>query len=182
MAADNPDHAQANEPDPRRGPAAPSAAANAGWAAYALRAWLAAAEPSLLYFLARVAAGAATLRPPARALEPAFAAYSLLAAPLLETALMLPLAYLLASMVPRRVRIQIVLLAAIGALAHYFGGGWRQVFATLWPFLVYATTLITWLPRSGRGAFLLTAFVHALYNATFFGVGALGAFLAGRGD
>jgi hypothetical protein len=180
MAADSPDPAQANLPEPgqRSAAAAPLPGANAGWAGYAVRAWLAATVPPLLWFLARIAAGTASLHPPAKALEPAFAAYSLLAAPLLETALMLPVASLLALVAPRRARVRIVLLATLGALAHYFGGGWRQVFATFWPFLVYAATLVTWMPRSGRDAFLLTSFVHALYNATFFGVGAIGALLA----
>ena len=91
---------------------------------------------------------------------------------------MFPLASLLALMIPRQTRVQIVLLAAICALAHKFGGGWQQVIASFWPFLIYSGTLTTWLKRSDRDAFVLTAFVHALYNATFFGVGALGNFLA----
>jgi len=145
---------------------------------YVLRAWLVAVVPSLLYFFALVAIGADSLRPPAGALGATFAAYSILAAPLLETALMFPLASLLTLMIPRQTRVQIVLLAAICALAHKFGGGWQQVIASFWPFLIYSGTLTTWLKRSGRDAFVLTAFVHALYNATFFGVGALGNFLA----
>ena len=63
------------------------------------------------------------------------------------------------------------------ALAHLFGGGWRQVIASFWPFLIYSATLMTWLKRSGRDAFVLTAFVHALYNATFFSVGAIGNYI-----
>ena len=91
---------------------------------------------------------------------------------------MFPLASLLTLMIPRQTRVQIVLLAAICAVAHKFGGGWQQVIASFWPFLIYSATLTMWLKRSGRDAFVLTAFVHALYNATFFGVGALGNFLA----
>lgn len=58
--------------------------------------------------------------------------------------------------------VQIVLLAAICAPAHRIGGGWEQVFASFWPFLIYSLTLTTWLKRFGRAAFVLTAVVHAL--------------------
>ena len=92
---------------------------------------------------------------------------------------MFPAASLLTLLIPRHRRVQIVVLAMICALAHKFGGGWRRVFASLWPFLIYSVTLTTWLKRSPRDAFLLTALVHALYNATFFSVGALGAIMAG---
>jgi hypothetical protein len=152
--------------------------ASASRTGYVLRAWLVAVVPSLLYFLALVAIGANSLRPPSGAPGAAFAAYSILAAPLLETALMLPLASLLALVIPRQTRMQIVLLAAICALAHKFGGGWQQVIASFWPFLIYSATLTKWLKRSGRDAFVLTALVHALYNATLFVVGALGNVLA----
>jgi hypothetical protein len=146
-------------------------------AAYVLRAWLIAAIPSLLYFFARVYIGADTLRAPAPALDAMFAGYSVLVAPLLETALMFPLAFLLKRTIPRHGRVQIVLLAAICALAHQIGGGWPQVFASFWPFLIYSLTLTTWLKQSNGAAFALTALVHSLYNATIFGVGALGALL-----
>ena len=144
-------------------------------AAYALRAWLIAAVPSLLYFFALVSIGADSLRPPARSLDAVVAGYSIVGAPLLETALMLPLASLLKLTLPRPERVRIILLAAIGALAHRIGGGWPQVLASFWPFLIYSVTLTTWLKRSQKEAFVLTATVHALYNATFVGVGAIGA-------
>jgi hypothetical protein len=153
--------------------------ANASRIAFALRAWLVAAVPSLLYFFALVSIGADSLRPPAGSLDARFAGYSILAAPLLETALMFPFASLLTLIIPRRPRLQIVLIAMVCALAHLFGGGWRQVIASFWPFLVYSATLTTWLKRSGRDAFVLTAFVHALYNATFISVGAIGNFIVG---
>lgn len=143
-------------------------------ASYAWRAWLVATVPSLLYFFVRVFVGADSLRPPAWTLDPTIAGYSILGAPLIETALMLPLASLLALTIPRHRRAQIALLALICALAHKIGGGWPQVFASLWPFLVYSATLISWMTRSRRDAFVLTASVHALYNATFFAIGALG--------
>jgi hypothetical protein len=138
--------------------------------------------PSLVYFFALVWFGAASLAPPAGALDAATAAYSILAAPLLETALMFPLLSLVKRAIPRHEAVQILLLAAICALAHRFGGGWYQVVASFWPFLVYSATLTTWLRHSRRDAFVLTAVVHALYNATFFGVGAIGMLIvASRG-
>ena len=156
----------------------PFEGANVNRTGYVLRAWLVAVVPSLLYFIALVSIGADSLRPPGGTLDATYAGYSILAAPLLETALMLPLASLLTFIVPRQPRVQIVLLAMICALAHLFGGGWRQVIASFWPFLIYSATLTTWLKRSGRDAFVLTAFVHALYNATFCGVGAIGNYIA----
>lgn len=150
-------------------------------ARYAIGAWLVAIVPSLAFFLARVASGAGTLRPPSGALDPLVLGYSVLVAPLLETALMLALAELLALGMPRHAKTRIALLAAIGALAHLPGGGWPQVVSSLWPFLVYSVTMITWMQRSKRDAFTITAVVHALYNATFVVVGVMGFRLAGGG-
>jgi hypothetical protein len=149
----------------------------ASGAGYALRAWLIAVIPALLYFFALVYLGVDSLRPPTGALDPGYAGYSILVAPLLETALMLPFAFLIKLLIPRHGLVQILLLAAICALAHKIGGGWQQVIASFWPFLIYSVTLTTWLKRSSSAAFVLTALVHALYNATFFAVGALGALL-----
>jgi hypothetical protein len=94
---------------------------------------------------------------------------------------MFPLASLLTRIIPRQPRVQIVLLAMVCALAHLFGGGWRQVIASFWPFLIYSATLMAWLKRSGRDAFVLTAFVHALYNATFISVGVIGNYIVATG-
>jgi hypothetical protein len=159
-------------------PSATFCAARVSRAGYAWRAWLLATVPSLLYFFVRVLVGADSLTPPAWTLDLTIAGYSILAAPLLETALMFPLASLLALLIPRHSWARIALLALICAMAHRIGGGWPQVFASLWPFLVYSATLITWMTRSARDAFVLTAFVHALYNATFFAIGALGLLAA----
>lgn len=147
-------------------------------AGYVFRAWLFAVVPSLIYFFTLVSIGAETLQPPTGRLDVAVAAYSTLVSPLLETALMLLLASPLGLLIPRSERARIVLLAMTFALAHKYGGGWRQVIATAWPSLVYSVTLITWLKKSARQAFLLTALVHALYNLTFFVVGALGMLIA----
>jgi len=153
----------------------------ASWAGYALRAWLFAVIPSLIYFFALVFIGVDSLRPPARALDITFASYSILAAPLLETALMYALASLLALILPQKERLRVVLLAAICALAHKIGGGWEQVIASSWPFLIYSVTLTAWMKRSKSAAFALAVVVHVLYNATFFLVGVIGAFLTLRG-
>jgi hypothetical protein len=161
----------------RMNPIEISSNAKASRVRYALRAWLIAVIPSLLYFLARVHVGADSLRPPGLALGATFAGYSILVAPLLETALMFPLASLLGLVIPQHGWVRIVLLAVVCALAHKIGGSWQQVFASFWPFLIYSVTLTTWLKRSPRDAFVLTACVHALYNATFFGVGAAGILL-----
>ena len=145
---------------------------------YALRAWVVAVLPSLIYFCILVSIGVDSLRPPAGTLDGATAVYSILISPLLETALMLILAFLLGLLIPRSERVRIILLATTFALAHKYGGGWRQVIATIWPSLVYSVTLITWLKKSAREAFVLTTLVHALFNLTFFVVGVLGAFIA----
>jgi hypothetical protein len=55
---------------------------NASRAGCALRAWLVAVVPSLLYFFALVALGTDSLRPPPGALDAKFARYSILVAPL----------------------------------------------------------------------------------------------------
>jgi hypothetical protein len=145
---------------------------------YALRAWLVAVVPSLLLFLAQVAAGIASLRPPANVPAGLGWGYSVLVAPIVETALMLPLAWFLDRAMPRHEGLRIVALAVACALAHKLGGNWRQVVNALWPFLVYATTLVAWRKRSSGDALAVTSVVHALYNASFFAAGMLGA-LAG---
>jgi hypothetical protein len=151
-----------------------------GKARYTLRAWLLATLPSLLLFIALIAAGEATLRPRAGMPDRGTVIASLLLAPILETALMLPFAWLLARVVPQREGLQVFVLATIAALAHGPGGNWRQVFNALWPFAIFAATLLAWRRHSWREAFLLTAAVHALYNAVFLTVGALGVLVAGR--
>ena len=149
-------------------------AANNGRARFTLRASLLAIVPSLLMFGVLVALGIETLRAPTGTLNPAFIAYSVLLAPLIETAVMLALAAVLARLVPRHVALQIALVAFVTALAHRIGGDWRQVVDTTWPILVYATSLVLWLRRSASDAFIVTTIVHALYNIAFFAVGILG--------
>jgi hypothetical protein len=150
--------------------------ATGGRARFVLVASLLAVVPSLAVFGLRVAMGLDTPRAPPGALDPAFIAYSVLVAPLLETGMMLALAVVLARLVPRRVALQIVLVAMLGALAHRIGGEWRQVLRTAWPMLVYAGSLVPWLRRRGAGdAYVVTALVHAAYNAAFFAAGIVAA-------
>lgn len=154
-------------------------AANNGRARSALRASILAIAPSLLVFGVLVALGIDTLRAPT-AVDPAFVAYSVLLAPAIETGIMLALAALLARLVPEHAALQIALVAFVTALAHRIGGDWRQVVDTAWPILVYATSLVLWLRRSARDAFIVTTIVHALYNAAFFAVGILGPLALGE--
>jgi hypothetical protein len=152
-------------------------ATNKGRARFVLRASFLAIAPSLLIFGVLIALGIDTLRSPAGALDPAFMAYSVLLAPIVETAVMLALAVVLARLVPRRAALQILLVAFVAALAHRIGGDWRQVMNTTWPILVYATSLVLWLRRSASEAFIVTSIVHALYNMAFFAVGIFGSLL-----
>jgi membrane protease YdiL (CAAX protease family) len=145
-----------------------------GRARFVLCASLLAIVPSLLVFGVLVALGIDTLQAPTRSLNPAFMAYSALLAPVIETAVMLALAAVLAHLIPKYAALQIVLLAFVTALAHRIGGDWRQVVDIAWPILVYAMSLVLWLRRSASDAFIVTTIVHALYNMAFFAVGILG--------
>jgi hypothetical protein len=151
-----------------------------GRSRYVFRAWVVAVVPALLLFVALIAIGEATLRPREGMPDGGILTASLLVAPVVETALMFPFAWLLARVLPAREGLSVLALALLAALAHYPGGHWRQVVNALWPFAVFAATLFAWLRRSWRDAFVLTAIVHALYNATFLAVGALGVLVSGR--
>ena len=150
-------------------------ATNDGRIRFVLRASCLAIAPSLLVFGLLVALGSDTLRIPPGALDPASVVYSVLLAPAIETALMLAFAILLARLVPEHAAVQIVLIALVAALAHGIWGNWRQAIRTTWPLLVYATSLVLWLRRSVKDAFMVTTIVHVLYNVAFFAVGILGA-------
>ena len=116
---------------------------------------------------------------PSRALDPPFAAYSVLVAPIVETVLMLAVAALLARLLPGQTLMQILWLVVLAVIAHQVGGGWRQALRTAWPLLVYATCVVLWLRRSARDAFIVTVTVHAVYNAVFFAVGLVGSLAVG---
>lgn len=151
---------------------------DAGPARYVLRAWLIATLPSLALFGARVALGSASLSLPAVGDPVALAAYSILVAPFVETALMFPVALLLGLLPGSSDWPRVLALAALAALAHGFGGSAWQVAAAFWPFVVYSAALFAWRRRSNRDALMVTSAIHALYNATFFLVGGLAAELA----
>jgi hypothetical protein len=152
---------------------------NDGRARFVLRASLLAIAPSLLVFGALVAMGLDTLRTSTGALDVAFMFYSVLLAPAIETAVMLSLAAVLARLLPNHVALQIVLTTLVAAIAHKIGGNWRQVLYTIWPLFVYAISIVLWLQRSARDAFIVTTIVHVLYNLTFFAVGILGSLAMG---
>ena len=154
-------------------------AANNGRARFVLHASLFAIVPSLLMFGVLIASGIDTMRAPTDTLDPAFVTYSVLLAPVIETAVMLALAAVLARLVPKHMALQIVLVALFAALIHWIGGDWRQVAYTAWPILVYAASLVLWLRRSASDAFMVTVIVHALYNMAFFAVGILGPLAMG---
>ena len=156
----------------------PVADAPVSHARYVLWAWLLAFLPSAAFFALRVALGNARLDGGPGPGMAAFAAYSILLAPLLETAVLLVLAVLL-----RRVPLpgdawRVLLLAAVAALAHGAQGGIWAGLGVLWPFVVYAAALFHWLRRSWGEALLVGAAVHALYNGAFFAMAALAARLA----
>jgi len=155
-------------------------ATNKGRARFVVRATLLAFVPSVLMFGVLVALGVETMRAPTGALDPAFIAYSVLLAPMIETAVMLAIAVLLVRLAPGHLALQIALVALITALAHRIGSDWRHVVDTAWPAFVYAMTLVLWLRRSATDAFIVTAIVHALYNAAFFAVGILGPLALGQ--
>lgn len=103
-----------------------------------------------------------------------FAAWSIVAAPFIETALMLPLAMALRAVPLKSDAPRILLLAALAALAHGFGGSAWQVAAAFWPFVVYSAALFAWRHKSWNDAYLVTALIHMLYNGAFFAVGLAG--------
>lgn len=146
---------------------------------YVLRAWLIAVLPSLALFGARVLAGNASLGGPAGPGAVGFAAYSILAAPVIETAAMLPLALALRHLAGASDWPRVLALAILAALAHAFTGtAWAGVSA-FWPFVVYSAALFAWLRRAWGEAFVVVAAIHMLYNATIFAVGLGLARLAG---
>ena len=148
---------------------------------YILTAWLLALLPSLAFFALRVLAGRADLAVKLAPGVPAFAAYSILVAPLVETAVMLPIAAVLRRLPGQSDLPRIAMLAAMAAAAHAIQGGAWAAAGAFWPFLVYAACLFAWWPRSTREAFVVTAAVHALYNAAFLALGLTAGALASGG-
>ena len=109
-----------------------------------------------------------------------FVAYSIVVAPLVETAVMVPLALALRALPGQSDWPRVFALAALAALAHGFDGSAWQVVAAFWPFVVYSAALFAWRARSLNDAYLVTVLIHMLYNATFFAIG-LAGFLVAEG-
>lgn len=155
------------------------ASADAGHGRYVLFAWTIAVVPSLALFAARVAFGGASLQMPHGVETASFVVYSIVIAPLVETAVMVPFALALSALPGKRDWPRVLALAALAALAHGFGGSAWQVASAFWPFVVYSAALFAWRARSLSDAYLVTVLIHMLYNATFFAVGFVGMLAAG---
>lgn len=151
----------------------------AGRLRYVAMAWWLALAPSLALFALRVAFDGASLTPPPLPDPAGFAFYSIVVAPLVETAVMIPLALALLHLPFGSDWPRAVLLAALAALAHGFGGSAWQVALAFWPFVVYAAALYAWRVRSLGDSYLVTAAIHMLFNGAMFAAGVLAHVLAG---
>ena len=151
----------------------------AGRLRYVAMAWWLALAPSLALFALRVAFDGASLTPPPLPDPAGFALYSIVVAPLVETAVMIPLALALLHLPFGSDWPRAVLLAALAALAHGFGGSAWQVALAFWPFVVYAAALYAWRTRSLADAYLVTVAIHMLFNGAIFAAGVLAHVVAG---
>ena len=154
------------------------ASADAGHGRYVFFAWTIAVVPSLALLAARVAFGGASLQMPHGVEAASFVVYSIVIAPLIETAVMVPFALALRALPGKSDWPRVLALAALAALAHGFGGSAWQVASAFWPFVVYSAALFAWRARSLNDAYLVTVLIHMLYNATFFAVGFVGMLAA----
>lgn len=151
----------------------------AGRVRYVVFAWLVALVPSLAVFALRVALGGVSPTLPPAADLAGFAFYSIVVAPLVETALMIPFALALTRLPVASDWPRVIALAALAALAHGFGGSAWQVALAFWPFVVYAAALYAWRARSLGDAYLVAAAIHMLFNGAMFAAGVLAHVLAG---
>ena len=149
-----------------------------GHVRYVVQAWLIALVPSLALYAGRLALGSARVVDVSVPDVAGFAAYSIVVAPLIETAVLLPLALALLRLPVASDWPRAVALAALAALAHGFGGSAWQVAAAFWPFVVYAMALYAWRSRSLGDAYVVAAAVHMLYNGAIFAAGTLARALA----
>ncbi len=151
----------------------------AGHVRYVVRAWLVALVPSLALYVGRLALGDARAVPALAPDVAGYAAYSIVVAPLVETALMIPFALALLRLPVASDWPRIVALAALAALAHGFGGSAWQVALAFWPFVVYSAALYAWRSRSLGDAYLVAAAIHMLFNGAIFAAGVLAHVLSG---
>jgi len=133
--------------------------------------WVVAVVPSLALFGAQIALGSASL--PRTRFSSSFAVYSVVLAPVVETLLLLALAWVARAVFPRRPVMQIAVTGIAFAVVHGITGSWDQAANVAWPALVYAAILIVRWAQSPAAAFGIAVAVHALYNGTFFAVALL---------
>ena len=170
--------APGNDAESRMRPLRALTETGAGHVRYVVRAWLIALVPSLALYFGRLALGSARVADVSPPDVAGFAAYSIVVAPLIETAVMVPLALALLRLPVASDWPRVVALAALAALAHGFGGSAWQVALAFWPFVVYSAALFAWRARSLGDAYLVAAAVHMLYNASIFATGTLVSALA----
>ncbi len=141
---------------------------------YVVIAWPIATIPTLL-LLPLLYAARATLHieVPRIYVTHGFVVAALIAAPLIETGLMLFAYYVLGLLISRSRVLRALALAAVAALAHVVSGGWLHVFAVAWLFVVLSVALAAWLQRRARDAFIVVAAIHMLHNAVVLAIGAL---------
>jgi hypothetical protein len=100
---------------------------------YVVTAWLIATVPTLMLMPLLYAAKAAFhIQLPRVEMNYGFAIAALIAAPLIETGLMLFVYYALGLLIWRSRVLRSLVLATLAALAHLISGGWLHVAGVLW--------------------------------------------------
>ena len=146
---------------------------------YVLIAWPIATVPTLLlmpfFYTAKVMLD---IEVPRINLTYGFAVAALIAAPLIETGLMLFVYYLLGLVIWRSRVLRALVLATLAALAHVSSfGGWLHVIGVAWLFVVLSVALAAWVEHRARDAFFVVTGIHLLHNIV---VLAIAAFLAAQ--
>jgi hypothetical protein len=141
---------------------------------YVMTAWLIATVPTLmltpLLYAAKVAF---RVQLPRIEMNYGFAVAALIAAPLIETGLMLLVYYALGLLIWRSRVLRSLVLATLAALAHLISGGWLHVAGVLWLFVVLSLALSAWTERRARDAFIVVASIHFLHNIAALALGGL---------
>jgi len=134
---------------------------------YVLRMWVLAFVPTLVISFVAVAAyiivglSAPRYPPPTSALTFIFG--SLVFSPLVETAIMIPIIYLIKRVFHRLAYIAAV-SGALWGLSHALFA-WPAGLWVAWPFFVFTLCFVAWRPISLGLAYWYTAACHMLYNA-----------------
>ena len=142
---------------------------------YVLIAWLIATVPTLLlmplFYTAKVMLN---VEVPRISLTYGFAVAALVAAPLIETGLMLIVYYLLGLLIWRSRVLRALVLATLAAMAHVWSfGGWLHVIGVAWLFVVLSVALAAWVEHRARDAFVVVTGIHLLHNAAVLTIAAL---------